>query len=93
METSRAHTLYIRMGVIIVSLSRLTDHRRFQVEKYGSRYVFSSASFAEESIERVTLIAKCSVAGHLTVGLNAMLQAVQLPARISHLNASLTNVE
>jgi hypothetical protein len=35
----------------------------------------------------------CLVGGHLAVGLDAMLQAVELPARVANLAAGLANVD
>ena len=55
--------------------------------------MLSGVSFTEERIEWVITIPDGRIAGHLTVGLDAVFQAVQLPARISHLNTSLANVD
>ena len=54
--------------------------------------MFPSTSFAEKCVERVISATNCFVTGHLTVGLDAMLQAVQLPASISNLNSGLANM-
>ena len=63
-----------------------------QVNKEGTRNVFSSASFGKEGIERINALAHRQVTGHLPIRLDAMLQAVQFPTGIAHLDASLTDM-
>jgi len=55
--------------------------------------VFSRSSFAEERVEGIISSADGFVAWHLTIRLNSMLQAVQLPTSISNLNSGLANVD
>ena len=55
--------------------------------------MFASSCLAEESVEGVVSPSDGLVRWHLTVGLNAMFQAVQLPACIAHLDASLPHVD
>jgi hypothetical protein len=55
--------------------------------------VFSSSGFAEEGIERVITSSDGLVTGHLTIRLNAVLKAVQLPTGITDLHTSLSNVD
>jgi hypothetical protein len=55
--------------------------------------VLSGSSFGEEGVERVIASSQGLVAGHLTIRLNAMLQAVKLPASIAHLATGLANVD
>ena len=55
--------------------------------------MLSGASLAEEGVEGVVAAADGLVGGHLTVGLDAMLQAVQLPAGVADLNAGLPHVD
>ena len=47
---------------------------------------------AEEGVEGVVSPADGLVGGHLSVGLDAVLQAVQLPAGIAHLGTGLADV-
>lgn len=54
--------------------------------------MLASASFTKESIERIITTANSFVRWHLTIRLNAMLQTVQLPASVTDLNASLSNM-
>ena len=55
--------------------------------------MFASSSLTEESVEGVVSSSDGLVAGHLTVRLDAVLQAVQLPAGIAHLDTGLTNMD
>lgn len=69
-----------------------TDHRWFQVDKYSSGNMFSSASFTEECVERIVTASNGLVAGHLTIGLNSMLQTVQFPTGITNLHSGLADM-
>ena len=55
--------------------------------------MFASSSFSEEGVEGVVSSTDGFVAGHLTVWLDAVLQAVELPACIAHLDTCLTNMD
>ena len=70
-----------------------TDYGGLQVNEDGARHVLAGASLAEEGVEGVVAAADGLVGGHLTVGLDAMLQAVQLPACIADLNSGLPHVD
>ena len=72
---------------------QLTNDGRFQVDKYGSRYMLASSSFAKEGVERVVSATNGLVTWHLTIRLNTVLQAVKLPAGVADLNARLSNVD
>ena len=73
--------------------SNCTDDRWLQVHKDSSRNMFASSSFSEEGVEGVISSTDGLVAGHLTVRLDAVLQAVELPACIAHLDTCLTNMD
>jgi hypothetical protein len=55
--------------------------------------MFAGTCFTEESIERVIASTYCFVAWHLTIGLNSMLEAEELPTSIANLNAGLSEVK
>jgi hypothetical protein len=55
--------------------------------------MFSSSSFREESIERIVTTSDGLVTWHLTIRLDAVLQAEELPASVTNLNASLADVD
>ena len=65
----------------------------FQIDKDTSGHVLSGAGLAEEGVEGVVAAADGLVAGHLPVRLDAMLQAVQLPACIADLHTGLSNMD
>jgi len=73
--------------------SDLIDDGGLKVNEDGTRNVLASTSLGEEGVEGIIAGTDGGVSGHLTIRLNAVLQAVQLPAGITDLNTSLTNVE
>ena len=50
-------------------------------------------SLSKEGVERVVGDADGLVGGHLAVRLDAVLQAIELPARVAHLATSLAHVD
>ena len=54
--------------------------------------MLAGAGLAEEGVEGVVAAPNGLVAGHLSVRLDAMLQAVQLPACIADLHTGLSNM-
>ena len=50
-------------------------------------------SLGKEGVERVVGDADGLVGGHLPIGLDAVLQAIELPARVPHLATGLANVD
>ena len=70
----------------------LTYYGRFKVDEYSSGHVLSGASLTEEGVERVIATTDGLVAGHLTIRLDSVLQAVQLPAGVTDLASCLSNV-
>lgn len=71
---------------------QLTDHSGFQINKHGSGHVLAGTCFAEEGVEGVIAATDGLVWGHGAIGLDAMLEAVQLPACIADLYTRLPNV-
>jgi len=71
----------------------LIDHSWLQINKDATRDVLSCTSLGEECVERIVTSANGLVAWHLTIGLNAVLQAEQLPACVSNLDTALANVD
>lgn len=55
--------------------------------------MLARAGLAEEGVEGVVSAAEGLVGGHLPVGLDAVLQAVQLPAGVADLDAGLADVD
>lgn len=74
-------------------MTQLTYDSGFQVNKYGSGDILPSPSLTEEGGERVIMASHRLVAGHLAVWLDAVLQTVELPAGVPHLNTSLAYMD
>ena len=74
-------------------MNRPTDNSGFEVSKEGTWHVLAGASLAEKGVEGIISPSDGFVRGHLTVRLDAVLQAVQLPACIADLRAGLTDVD
>ena len=73
--------------------SILTNNSGLQVNKHSSGDVLPSACLAEEGVESVISSTDGFIRGHLSIWLDAVLQAVQLPAGIAHLHPSLSNMD
>ena len=70
-----------------------TNDSRFQVYHNCSGDMLAGSGLAEEGIEGVVSAPDRLVAGHLTIGLDAVLQAIQLPACIAHLHTCLPDMD
>jgi len=65
----------------------------FQIDEYSPGNVFASTGLAEEGVEGVVTTSNGLITWHLTIRLDAVFQAVQLPAGITDLDTGLTNVD
>ena len=74
----------------VCASSDLINDSGFQVNEDSSGDVFASAGFAEEGVEGIVATSDGLVTWHLTIGLDSVLKAVQLPASVSDLNTGLT---
>ena len=63
--------------------SDLIDDSWFEIDEDGSGDVLASAGFGEKGVKGVVSTADSLVGGHLSVGLDSMLKAVELPARVT----------
>jgi hypothetical protein len=73
-----------------------TTHRLYswlQVDEDGTRHVLAGSSLAEEGVERVIASSNGLAARHLTVRLDTVLQTVQFPAGIAHLDSGLADMD
>jgi len=70
-----------------------TNYGWLQVNENGTRHMLAGAGLAEESVEGVVSAADSLVGRHSTVRLDAVLQAVQLPACVANLHTGLSNVD
>lgn len=70
-----------------------TNYSGFQINENSPWYMFASASLTEEGVETVISTSDSFVRRHLTVRLDAMFQTVQLPAGVTDLYTSLSNMD
>mmetsp|Transcript_19637 Transcript_19637/g.22574 ORF Transcript_19637/g.22574 Transcript_19637/m.22574 type:complete len:488 (-) Transcript_19637:42-1505(-) len=73
--------------------AHLVHDRRLQVEEHSAGDVLAGSRLREERVERVVLHADRLVRRHGAIGLDAVLKAEQLPARVTDLNAGLADVD
>jgi len=72
--------------------SDLINDGWLEINEDGSGDVLSSAGLGEEGVERIVTSADGLVRGHLSIGLDSMLEAVKLPAGITHLDTTLADM-
>merc|ERR1712150_456872 len=65
----------------------------FKINKNSSWNVFSCSSFTEESVEGIISTSDGLITWHLTIRLDSMFEAVQLPTGVTDLYTSLSNVD
>merc|ERR1712014_260733 len=73
----------LMVQLTVGSASGLIDDSRLQIDEDSSWDVLASPSLGEEGLE----------GGHVAVGLDAMLEAVELPAGVSDLATGLADVD
>jgi len=72
--------------------SDLVDDGGLQVEEDATGNVLAGTSLGEEGVESIIATADGLVRGHLTIGLNTVLEAEELPAGVTNLDTGLTDV-
>ena len=75
----------------VSSNSSLVNDSRLQVYEDSSWNMISTSSLREESLEGV--VSEGLVRGHMTIGLDPMLEAVELPTSIANLTAGLADMD
>merc|ERR1719331_1631741 len=73
--------------------AHLVDHGRLEVHEHGAGDVLARPRLREEGVEGVVAAADGLVTRHLSVRLDPMLQAEELPARVPDLDAGLAKVD
>ena len=66
--------------------SHLVDHGGLEVEEHAAGHVLAGTGLREEGVEGVVTAADGLVGGHLAIGLDAVLKAVELPAGVTDLD-------
>ena len=72
---------------------KLTNYRWLEIDKDTSGNVFAGSGLAEEGVEGIITTSDCLVRGHLTVRLDSVLQTVQLPTGVAHLDSGLADMD
>ena len=71
----------------------LIDDGGLEIEEDGAGDVLASTSLGEEGVESVVATTDGLIGGHLTVRLNTVLEAEELPAGVTDLDTGLTDVD
>jgi len=66
---------------------------RLQIDHHAARHMLSCTSLAEKGVKRIITTTDCLVAWHLPIRLDAMLKTEKLPASITDLDTTLSNVQ
>jgi hypothetical protein len=83
------------LGVVKLTISASTDlvtHSGLKIDEHAPGYVLASTSLREKGVERVVAAADGLVGRHLAIRLDAVLEAVKLPAGVTGLNTGLAEV-
>jgi len=73
--------------------SDLIDDGRLEIEEDGAGNVLASTSLGEEGVESIVATTDGLVGWHLTVWLDTVLEAEELPAGVTDLDTGLTDVD
>jgi len=73
--------------------SDLIDDSGLKIEEYTSGDMFSSSGLTEEGVESIITSSDGLVRGHLSVRLDTVLEAEELPAGITNLDTGLTDMD
>jgi hypothetical protein len=73
--------------------SDLIDNGRFEIEEDATGNVLAGTSLGEEGVESIVATTDSLIGGHLTVGLNTVLEAEEFPAGVTNLDTGLTDVD
>jgi len=73
--------------------SYFIDDGRFKIKEDRSGDVLSGTSFGEEGVESIITTTDSLVRGHLTIGLDTVLEAEEFPTGVTDLDTGLTNVD
>ena len=73
--------------------SDFIDDGRLEIEEDSAGDVLASTSLGEEGVESIIATTDSLIGGHLTVRLDTVLEAEELPACVTDLDTGLTNVD
>jgi hypothetical protein len=72
--------------------SDFVNNGGFQIEEDWSGYVLAGTSFREEGVESIITTTDGLIGGHLTIRLDTVLKTEELPAGVTDLDTTLTDV-
>merc|ERR1719502_1912709 len=75
------------------SCAHFINNGWFKIHHHASWHMFSGSGFTEERVKCVITTTDGLITGHLSIRLNAVLKAKELPARITDLDATLAEVK
>ena len=73
--------------------SDFIDNGGLEIEENAAGDVLASTSLGEEGVESVVTTTDGLIGWHLTVGLDTVLEAEELPAGVTNLDTGLTDVD
>ena len=73
--------------------SDFIDNGWFEIKEDSSWDVLTSTSLGEEGVESVVTTTDGFVGWHLTIGLNSVLKAEELPAGVTNLDTTLSDMD
>ena len=77
----------------VCSGSDFIDDSWFKVKEDSSWYMLASTCLGEESVEGIITTSDGFVGWHLTIWLDTVLEAEELPAGVTNLDTGLTDVD
>ena len=83
------------LGVVQLAVSasaHLIDHSGFEIDEDSAGHVLAGTSLREEGVEGIITATDGLVRGHLAIRLDAVLEAVELPAGVTDLDTGLAQV-
>jgi hypothetical protein len=69
------------------------DDGGLEINEHAARHVLSSAGLRKECVESVVTSTDSLIGRHLAIGLDTVLKAIKLPASVTGLDTSLSNVD
>ena len=70
-----------------------TNYSWLEIDKDSTGNVLASSGLAEEGVEGIITTSDGLVRGHLAIRLDSVLQTVQLPAGVAHLDSGLAGMD
>jgi hypothetical protein len=83
------------LGVVELTVGTSADfvaHTWLKIHIHSTGNVLASTSLREKGVEGIIASSYSLVGGHLTIGLDTVLEAVKLPAGVTSLDTALTNM-